>query len=139
MPSTKDDFLAWVFARHNEGPATTDVQRPSRLFYGHRKAKGWAKGRHTMLGVTTAEAEAILDAQGGVCAICKRPNSEINPFVLDHDHKLGWERVAVRGLLCARCNVALGSFADDPTLLLAAIEYLASWPAKTVLEVESPR
>jgi Recombination endonuclease VII len=50
------------------------------------------------------------------CDICR-----INPgTAVDHDHvtKLA------RGRLCKSCNVGLGSFRDDPTLLHRAANYL---------------
>ena len=68
-----------------------------------------------------------LGEQGGCCAICRKPESlEIKGCVVslavDHDHSTG----AVRGLLCSNCNRGLGLFNDDPALLLAAMDYLAS-------------
>ena len=39
---------------------------------------------------------------------------------VDHCHKTG----LIRGLLCARCNKAIGWFGDDPALLEAAALYL---------------
>lgn len=50
------------------------------------------------------------------CEICGAPP----PSVLDHDH----EQKVLRGVLCGRCNVAIGLFKDDPELLKAAIAYL---------------
>jgi len=39
---------------------------------------------------------------------------------VDHDHKTG----KIRGLLCKRCNVGMGYFKDDPSILKKAVRYL---------------
>lgn len=66
-----------------------------------------------------------LQEQGGVCAICKKPETAMfkgKPFTLavDHDHSTN----KLRGLLCMSCNRGLGLFKDDSELLLAASQYL---------------
>jgi hypothetical protein len=67
-------------------------------------------------GITAAEADYLLEVQGGVCAICKTA-----PAVhVDHDHATG----AVRALLCFNCNGGLGQFKDDPIALHAAAYYV---------------
>jgi len=69
--------------------------------------------------LTEVEYKAMLEAQGGVCAICsEKPKS--GRLAVDHIH--GTDKV--RGLLCNLCNPALGLFKDDPDRLNAAIEYL---------------
>lgn len=79
-------------------------------------------------GITQADYERILAAQGGGCAICRkkraRPTKK-NPnpphLPVDHDHKTG----AIRGILCKRCNERLLTAAlDKPDVLRAAAEYL---------------
>lgn len=70
-------------------------------------------------GLTVADYDALFSAQGGVCAICKRPPDK-KRLAVDHCHTTG----TVRGLLCAPCNVSLGSFGDDPRVLLEAAKYL---------------
>jgi hypothetical protein len=71
-------------------------------------------------GIGTAEYEALLEAQGGVCAICGRPPRKGSSLHVDHDHDTG----LVRGLLCFRCNGGLGQFAESPQRLMDAAEYL---------------
>ncbi|WP_425576326.1 endonuclease VII domain-containing protein [Streptomyces glaucosporus] len=69
------------------------------------------------------EFEARLIEQGMRCAICKEefdPDIHDRKPVVDHDHKTG----CVRGLLCHKCNLALGHFGDDVNRLLSAVEYL---------------
>ena len=67
-------------------------------------------------GLSPGELEALLAAQGGLCAICRsRPAEHV-----DHDHVSG----KVRGVLCFPCNVALGHLRDDVSLFKSAIDYL---------------
>ena len=69
---------------------------------------------------------SMLTAQNGVCAICKRPETQldkggnIRPLCVDHCHTTG----KVRGLLCASCNLALGNLEDNVQYFLNAISYL---------------
>lgn len=80
-------------------------------------------------GISTREYNAILQMQGGVCAICGcRPGKK--RFPVDHDHQTG----AVRGVICKRCNHdLLGAAHDDVELLRRAVAYLESPPARAVL------
>lgn len=71
-------------------------------------------------GMTSQEWDALHEAQGGRCAICRRPSLDGKPLRVDHDHKTG----AVRGLLCSPCNTGLGQFQDEPKRLEKAAEYL---------------
>lgn len=73
-------------------------------------------------GMTLVEFYALLDSQGGVCAICKKHKLDkirMN-LCVDHDHKTG----RVRGILCFQCNKGLGHFNDSPNDLRAAADYL---------------
>jgi hypothetical protein len=78
--------------------------------------------RFRLYRLTTADFDAMLAAQGGVCAICGTTDwrGKGNRPCVDHDHATG----AVRGILCTNCNNGLGRFADDPARLRAAVAYL---------------
>lgn len=76
-----------------------------------------------LYGITHADYEALLESQGGACAICgatspRKTNKK--HFSVDHCHDTG----KVRGILCDPCNNGLGRFNDDPQLLRSALEYL---------------
>lgn len=67
--------------------------------------------------------DQLVDAQGGeFCSICKKPRpSETRRFAIDHDH----DTDEIRGLLCRRCNSALGRTREQgKDWLRAALEYL---------------
>lgn len=72
-------------------------------------------------GITQEEFDALLEQQGGRCAICRTTDTSPHKrFSIDHCH----ERGHVRGLLCHYCNVALGALKDRPELLRVAADYL---------------
>ena len=72
-----------------------------------------------MRDAATVDYDAMLAAQGGVCAICGNP-PKTRRLHIDHDHKTG----KVRGLLCFQCNrFTLGKYAK-PAKLRAAADYL---------------
>lgn len=65
------------------------------------------------------EYDQMLQAQKGLCALCRQlPKSR--SLHVDHDHETG----RVRGLLCMKCNRALGYLQDSPVLLRTAAKYL---------------
>ena len=75
----------------------------------------------THFGIEPEEYDRMLAGQHGVCAICKQePGGRKKFLCVDHDHETGH----VRGLLCDRCNRALGLPGDSAELLAAAIGYL---------------
>ena len=88
------------------------------------KAKDRAGHLRRKFGITPETYDEMLAAQGGVCAICERPPRDGTSLHVDHEHGTG----RVRGLLCFRCNNALGDFEDDAVLLLRAADYVVFDP-----------
>ena len=85
--------------------------------YKHNRSL--AKDRTLMkrYGVTRGEHNEMLKRQNFRCAICVRKVK----LVVDHCHKTG----EIRGLLCSKCNSALGMLRDNTFLLEKALNYLA--------------
>ncbi len=86
----------------------------------------WARDIFKTYNVTAEQFYEELEKQGGVCAICKSPDTNTphrDRFFIDHDHYTGINR----GILCTKCNSMIGKQAgrDDPQILYAGYEYLA--------------
>lgn len=92
-----------------------------------RKARGKAFRLWNRYGITVDEFNAMIERQGGVCALCKKVPEKWN---VDHDHnccprdrnKQKTCGGCVRGLLCTRCNSGLGFIESMDTREVA--EYL---------------
>lgn len=91
------------------------------------------KKRHrlkTNFDLTLEEFDQMKESQGNLCAICNNPetmtvNGITRELSVDHCHESEKNGVMkIRGLLCRRCNNALGMFKDSISLLQEAIEYL---------------
>jgi hypothetical protein len=68
-------------------------------------------------GYTLEFYEAQYEKQEGKCAICGQHKAVLD---VDHCH----ETNAFRGLLCHRCNWAIGILGDDADILQQAANYL---------------
>lgn len=84
-------------------------------------------------GVSAEEYVQMLHVQDFKCAICRQEevarnhkSGRVRSLSVDHDHNSG----AVRGLLCSRCNLTIGSMGDDVALMRAAVEYIEANKAK---------
>lgn len=76
--------------------------------------------RFRLYGLSPAQYDARIEAQGGRCAICQNPFTTDQQRHVDHDH----HTLVVRGILCSRCNAALGLFCDNPQVMRAAALYV---------------
>lgn len=85
--------------------------------------------RYKLHGLTREQFEALLISQHGLCAICgtDEPGGS-GRWHIDHDHACCPSKRScgrcIRGLLCMRCNMALGLLGDDEAALEAALRYL---------------
>lgn len=61
-----------------------------------------------------------LEEQNGVCGICAREPRPGKLLHVDHDH----DTMKFRGLLCSKCNQALGVFGDNESGIKRALDYL---------------
>lgn len=111
-------------------PCRVENQREAR-------AKNHAKFRETerrsklrvAYGISTEDYDRMLATQDSCCAICGSKNSgsrvykftgKTKRFSVDHCHTTG----KVRGLLCTRCNRALGLVDGNVDTLMKMISYL---------------
>lgn len=90
--------------------------------------------RHTFtmnlkkFGITPEQYDQMLHEQQGVCAACGKAETHRNQFgvcrlAVDHNHDTG----QVRGLLCGRCNRALGLLGDSITNVRGLLAYRERW------------
>jgi len=83
--------------------------------------------------LSSEEYSNLLIKQNEACAICgssvghQTNRGKKASLAIDHDHSTG----AVRGLLCNKCNRALGYFQDDVDIMRRAISYLLNFERKT--------
>lgn len=70
-------------------------------------------------GLSRDDFNNLVNEQNGMCAICGTDLADANAHI-DHCHGTG----VVRGILCGRCNQALGLFKDSISSLKSAIAYL---------------
>lgn len=114
-----------------------EYQRAYRMKRGDQNRDRYLKNTY---GITLAEFDAMLAAQGGGCAICGAKDGHPHPITgekvalaMDHDKLTGRNRA----ILCHPHNRGLGLFNHDPALLRAAAAYIeaheASWKPSRVV------
>ena len=107
---------------------------PARKYYERNREKckldSTRRARLKLTGWTDQEYKTALIKQGYRCAICGRHAGTLNKALCaDHCHKTGKKR----GLLCSNCNVALGRFDDNPSIMRSAISYLCNFFKSDIL------
>jgi len=91
-----------------------------------------AKRKQTY-GITKEQYNKMLEQQNFVCAVCKNPESSRvgkgncadykNSLSVDHNHKTG----KIRGLLCSKCNRALGYLQESVEIMQSLISYIKKY------------
>jgi len=78
-------------------------------------------------GITHEEYLEIYENQKGLCAICEKPETRKEKTTgktkwlsVDHCHDTG----RIRGLLCSKCNNAIGLLGDNYEGVKKALDYL---------------
>ena len=89
----------------------------------HQTRKGNLKWK---FGLTVEQYDAMVAAQGGLCALCRCPERKLaKRLAVDHCHVTG----VVRDLLCGPCNVVLG-YIENPEWFGRAQAYLVKHRAR---------
>jgi hypothetical protein len=70
-------------------------------------------------GLTEQAFADLLYEQNYRCAICRSPEWGIRGPQIDHNHITN----EIRGLLCSKCNLALGMLGDDEDSILKVLHY----------------
>lgn len=73
-------------------------------------------------GLTIIGYDELVRSQNGLCMICRKVPTmgRGKKLYVDHCHKTG----KVRGLLCNRCNSAIGLFDEDAARMRWASNYV---------------
>jgi len=93
-----------------------------RKYYPHTKSeKEKFSNRLWRLKIKLSleEYKNLVLKQKDLCAICGKQEKN-KSLAIDHDHTTG----KTRGLLCQKCNRALGGFCDDIQVVKNALTYL---------------
>jgi hypothetical protein len=113
-------------AKHNYCRGCARDYARERRELPHVKEQAVGANRRRRYGITAERYQSMVEFQEGLCAICGQPETAqrrgiTKTLAVDHNHTTG----QIRGLLCHRCNTALGLLGDDPERLQAVIRYLA--------------
>ena len=92
-----------------------------------QKSENHYKRRHNM---TREGRDRYILEQGSICGICATDDPGKRGWQLDHDHTCCPAEYSCsscrRGILCVRCNTAIGLFDDNPEFIRKALDYLTT-------------
>lgn len=86
--------------------------------------------RFEKYGLAEGQFDELMILQESKCGICARnlSGSSLDDIAVDHDHQTN----EVRGLLCHRCNMAIGGLGDTVAALQMALKYLLNPPSSAL-------
>lgn len=84
--------------------------------------------------ITIEQYDLLLEKQNGVCAICFQECKSGRELAVDHDHSCCAGKTScgdcVRGLLCTKCNTAIGLLDYSVNRMQSAITYVTNYIVK---------
>lgn len=113
--SHQEEMSAYArnYARERLGISPENFRGPNDGRYiNNKKGKAYLYNIKYSYGLTKEEYEKLPK----FCEVC----GSTERLCIDHDHSTG----RVRGILCARCNIALGMLRDNPVYIDKLKEYL---------------
>jgi hypothetical protein len=103
--------------RESPAVASGGYKEYVKRYYEARRDKLIAYNRDYMYSLPDGWYDKKYQEQGGKCACCLEHHDKL---CVDHCHKTN----LVRGLLCSRCNHALGHLRDNPETAARMVGYL---------------
>lgn len=103
---------------------------------GKTTRMGKCKECHAQTVKATLKAKAFQQTPSSdyVCPICRKDSDHISPpgkWCADHSHST----MLFRGWLCQACNLGLGFFEDNASILYNAVVYLDRKPNELPIEL----
>jgi hypothetical protein len=105
--------------------------------YQNSKERSYLNHIKNEYGLSEGDYLELLYKCDNRCRICRslpNPDSKYKRLVVDHNHNTG----RVRGLLCSKCNLALGNVRDSTEILSSCVQYLSLKLSNNLLMTISP-
>lgn len=124
----KNRFTSWCKKCHSkDGVARIMIKKLDPLYRENRRLYARKRRFARRYGITIGDYQTLFAKQGNACAVCRTKKNTIDgcygtekQFPVDHDHNTG----KIRGVLCDRCNRALGLLKDDIDVVKSLVSYL---------------
>jgi hypothetical protein len=115
-----------IYAKNRYQLKKEEIKQKHRIYYNKVRLVAIKRTRDTELkkkfSITRDILNSMIDRCGNMCEICGASPTNGRGLAIDHNHSTG----IVRGLLCFRCNSAIGQLKADVTTLNIsnALEYI---------------